>query len=68
MIDINTFKDSNLTVSAHELIKATEDAVDTIHSQWENSPSEDVDGREDLFREIRGIRMGMLRVIRNLET
>jgi len=66
-MEISDFKNSNLTVSAHELIEATEKAVNIIHTQWENSPSEDVDGREDLYREIRGIRMGMLRLIRNIE-
>jgi len=64
---VKTFAESNKSIKASALVKAVEQAVTQIHSQWENSPSDDAEGRERLFREISGIRMGMLRVIRSLE-
>ena len=67
MIDVKDFASSNRSISAADLIKAVEDAVQTIHTLWENSPSDDADGRDELYKQVSGIRMGMLRVIRNLE-
>jgi len=67
MNELEKFAKSNQSVQASQLVLAVEQAIQQIHSQWETSPSDNADGREALFREIRGIRAGMLKVIRNLE-
>jgi len=63
--DIEKLKD--VTIPSGKLYEAIEKTRDTIHTMWEDSPSKDSEGREDCYRQLKGLDMVMLRLIRDME-
>ena len=59
--------DKSRMISPAELEAAVENTKKTIHTLWETSLSKDSDGRDDLYRQIKGIDMVVLQLIRDLE-
>ena len=57
------FKKSNRTISAEELVEAVESVKTQIRSQFETSPSKDSEGREECYRQLKGIDMVMINLI-----
>jgi hypothetical protein len=65
--EMEKFRDSNRQISSTELVEAVENVKRLIHNQFETSPSKDSEGREECYRQIKGIEMGFLQLIRDLE-
>ena len=57
------FLESNRQITAKELVEAVENVKTLIRSQYENSPSTDSEGREEAYRQLKGIDMVMLNLI-----
>ena len=57
------FLESRRQISAEELVEAVENVKTQIRNQYENSPSKDSEGREEAYRQLKGIDMVMLNLI-----
>lgn len=57
------FADSNISVQSGEIVEAVNEIKDLIHAQWVDSPSKDLDGREECYRQIKGIDTVMTKLI-----
>ena len=57
------FLESRRQISAEELVEAVENVKTQIRNQYENSPSKDSEGREEAYRQLKGIDMVMINLI-----
>ena len=57
------FLESNRQITAKELVEAVEAVKTQIRSQFETSPSKDSEGREECYRQLKGIDMVMINLI-----
>ena len=65
--DIEKFGQSGKQITSAELVEAMEKSIKTIHTMWETSPSKDSVGREECYRQVKGIEMVVMQLIRELE-
>lgn len=63
MSDLDAFKNSGKHITSRELVEAVENVRTLIHSQFENSPSKDSEGREECYRQLKGIELVMINLI-----
>ncbi len=63
MSELDKFKESGRVIQAKELVEAVENVKKLIRNQYENSPSKDSEGREEAYRQLKGIDMVMLNLI-----
>ena len=52
---LKKFKESGRMISAEELVEAVDEVKNLVYKQWETSLSKDSEGREECFRQLRGI-------------
>lgn len=57
------FKESNRVISAREIVEAVEETKLMLHKTWETSLSNNSDGREELYRQVKGIDTVMMKLI-----
>lgn len=55
LFDIEKFKQSHKTVTSGQLVDAYLSVRDRLHAAWEDSLSDDGDGRESLYRQLKGL-------------
>ena len=53
--ELKKWGESHKQISSKEIVDAAEERMNQIKELWANSPSDDCDGREVLYREYRGI-------------
>ena len=63
MSELEKFRDSNRQISSRELVEAVENVKKLIHNQFEVSPSKDSEGREECYRQLKGIEAVMINLI-----
>ena len=63
MSELEKFRDSNRQISSMELVEAVENVKKLIHNQFETSPSKDSEGREECYRQLKGVEMVMINLI-----
>lgn len=51
----DAFKSSGRHITAQELCEAVEEVKDLVYKQWYTSLSKDSEGREECFRQLKGI-------------
>ena len=52
---LKKFKESGKNITAEEIVTAVDEVKDLIYKQWYTSLSKDSEGREECFRQMRGI-------------
>ena len=63
MSELEKCRDSNRQISSMELVEAVENVKKLIHNQFETSPSKDSEGREECYRQLKGVEMVMINLI-----
>ena len=52
---LDKFKNSGRTFTSQEIVEKYERLQETLTNAWRSTPSADRDGREELYRQIKGI-------------
>ena len=52
---LKKFRESGRNISAQELCEAVYEVKELVYKQWYNSLSKDSEGREECFRQLKGI-------------
>jgi hypothetical protein len=65
--EVKRFRDSNRQLSSKQIVDACERRIETLKSMWASSPSNDRDGREEYYREYRGIVHALNELVRGWE-
>ena len=65
--ELELLAQSGKQIPSAKLLEAVEKTKKTIHTMWETSPSTDSDGREAAYKQIKGIDMVIIQLIRALE-
>jgi hypothetical protein len=60
---IENFKRSGITLSAADIVDTYQNITDGLINQWAFSSSADGDGREEVYRQLRGLEAIMTRLI-----
>ena len=55
MFDLDKFKESGYQVTSGQLVEAYREIKDRLHTAWESSPSAEGEGREEIYRQLRGL-------------
>lgn len=63
--ELKKFGESNKQVTSRDIVEAAERRMQNIMEMWANSPSGDYDGREELYREYRGIQHALSELTRS---
>ena len=61
--ELTKFAESNRQINSAELVEAVGKAKTRILNQFETSPSKDSEGREECYRQLKGIDMVMINLI-----
>jgi len=65
--ELKKFSESGRQLSSRQIVDACTRRMETLKSMWAASPSDDRDGREEYYREYRGIVHALNELVREWE-